>query len=216
MRFSILLCAVPALIFFLLPEKALSLISTQYATNASVALQLLMISAVGTTILAVATQMLNSVGRPVAGLVATAICSIIGLAASPFAIILWGLNGAALANLIAGVTGAMIGVAFLTWRGRLHTDFASLVIPVGVVTAAGAVGEYMITQGVNEYVAVTVSLLCLVGLALLVKTLTLGEIASMFRLALQTLDPILGIIRRDGKSLRRDSLVAPEAEKKTG
>ncbi len=215
MRFSILLCAVPSLVFFLVPAKALSLISSQYAANASVALQLLMISAVGTTILAVATQMLNSVGRPVAGLVATGLCSIIGLAASPFAIILWGLNGAAMANLTAGVTGAVIGVAFLSWRGHLHTDFASLITPLGVVTAAGVLGEYIVLQGVNQYIAVAISFLVLVGLSLLVKTLTVGEIMSMFKLAFQTLDPILGVIRRNGKTVRPESLTTVEEEKRT-
>ncbi len=215
MRFSILLCAVPSLIFLLLPDKALSLISSEYAANTSVALQLLMVSAIGTVILTTATQMLNSVGRPATALVATALCSLICLVASPFTIIIWGLNGAAIANLISGIAGVIIGVALLSWRGRLHTEFASLITPVGVVTTAALVGELILTRGLNGYLAVTMSFIVLLGLALLLRTITAGELVSMFKLGLQTLSPLRGVLHREDNPVELEIPIKVE-EKKTG
>src|SRR6267143_1557398 len=195
-RSSILLASVPSLVFFLAPGVALTLISSEYATNASSALQILMVSAIGTVILGTCTQMMNSIGRPLTALNVTAASSVIGLAASLVTIPLWGVEGAAVASLVSGVAGAILGVTFLSWGGRLKTEIAALAMPLIAVTLAASVGELVIVRGLSPYLAVGVSLLVLLTLSLILKALTVTEIGSMVKLAIQTVSPIISLRRR--------------------
>jgi len=159
-----------------------------------------MVSAIGTVILGTCTQMMNSIGRPLTALNVTAASSVIGLAASVFTIPLWGVEGAAAAGLVSGVAGAILGVIFLSWSGRLKTEFAALAMPLVAVTLAASVGELVIVRGLSPYLAVGVSLLVLLTLSLVLKALTFAEISSMVKLALRTVSPIISF-RRQGRDL---------------
>jgi stage V sporulation protein B len=196
-RSSILLASAPALVFMLAPSAALSLISPEYATNASSALQILMISAIGTVILGTCTQMMNSIGRPMTALYVTAASSVVGLVTCVVTIPLWGVDGAAAASVVSGVAGAILGVTFLSWRGHLKTELAALAAPLVAVTLAASVGEVVVVRGLSPFLAVGVSLLVLLTLSLILKALTVTEISSMMRLAIQTVSPIMSWKRRE-------------------
>jgi stage V sporulation protein B len=196
-RSSILLASAPALVFMLAPSAALTLISSEYATNASSALQILMVSAIGTVILGTCTQMMNSIGRPMTALYVTAASSVVGLAACVVTIPLWGVDGAAAASVVSGLAGAIFGVTFLSWRGHLKTELAALAAPLVAVTLAASVGEVVVVRGLSPFLAVGVSLLVLLTLSLILKALTVTEISSMMRLAIQTVSPIMSWKRRE-------------------
>jgi len=213
-RSSILLASVPSLVFFLAPGVALTLISSEYATNASSALQILMVSAIGTVILGTCTQMMNSIGRPLTALYVTAASSLVGLAASVVTIPLWGVEGAAAASLVSGVAGAILGVTFLSWGGRLKTEVAALAMPLIAVTLAASVGELVIVRGLSPYLAVGVSLLVLLTLSLILKALTVTEIGSMVKLAIQTVNPIMPW-RRRGSDLPLRPVASEEEQNPT-
>jgi stage V sporulation protein B len=209
-RSSILLASAPALVFMLAPSAALSLISSEYATNASSALQILMVSAIGTVILGTCTQMMNSIGRPMTALYVTAASSVVGLVACVVTIPLWGVDGAAAASVVSGVAGAILGVTFLSWRGHLKTELAALAAPLIAVTLAASVGEVVVVRGLSPFLAVGVSLLVLLTLSLILKALTVTEISSMVKLAIQTVSPIISWTRRESDIPLRN--VAAEEE----
>lgn len=209
-RSSILLASAPALVFLLAPSAALTLISSEYATNASAALQILMVSAIGTVILGTCTQMMNSIGRPRTALYVTAASSVVGLAASVVTIPLWGVDGAAAASVVSGVAGAILGLAFLSWRGSLKTELAALAAPLIAVTLAASVGEVVVVRGLSPFLAVGVSLVVLLTLSLVLKALTVTEISSMVKLAIQVVSPIMSWRRRESDLPLRN--VASEEE----
>ncbi len=214
-RSSILLASFPSLVFFLAPGVALTLISPEYATNASSALQILMVSAIGTVILGTCTQMMNSIGRPLTALYVTAASSVVGLAASVVTIPMWGVEGAAAASVVSGVAGAILGVSFLSWRGRLKTEFAALAAPLVAVTLAASVGEVVVVRGLSPYLAVGVSLLVLLSLSLILKALTVTEISSMLKLAIQTVSPIMSSWKRRESDLPLRNIASEDEQNPT-
>jgi len=173
-----------------------------------------MVSAIGTVILGTCTQMMNSIGRPLTALYVTAASSLVGLAASVVTIPLWGVEGAAAASLVSGVAGAILGVTFLSWGGRLKTEVAALAMPLIAVTLAASVGELVIVRGLSPYLAVGVSLLVLLTLSLILKALTVTEIGSMVKLAIQTVNPIMPW-RRRGSDLPLRPVASEEEQNPT-
>ncbi len=117
-RTAILLSSVPALVFFLLPERVLGLISPAYS-SASLALQILVVSAFGSVIFQVSISALNGLNRPLSALWATGLGAILGIGASLVLIPRWGVPGAAAGNLVDGLASGAIAVAVLSARGSV-------------------------------------------------------------------------------------------------
>src|SRR2546427_2784103 len=87
-------------------------------------------------------------------------------------------------------------------------------MPLIAVTLAASVGELVIVRGLSPYLAVGVSLLVLLTLSLILKALTVTEIGSMVKLAIQTVSPIMSW-RRRGSDLPLRPVASEEEQNPT-
>ena len=184
LKTSILLSSVPAVILFLIPGRILTLVSPTYAQEASLGLQLLMLSTVGSVVFAIVIPVLNGLNRPITALISTSASSLLALAVGLVTIPLWGVEGAAFSNLVAGFSGAAIAAGMLAYRGPVELQHGAILRPVVSLASALGVGELLISRGVHPYVSVAVSLLILLLVSLMVRALRISEIGYIVRLTM--------------------------------
>jgi len=187
-RSAILLVSAPILVFFLIPDQVLGLISPEYSA-ASFSLQILAISSLGSIVFGIATSTLNGLNRPVSALFATGAGASVGIASSVIMIPVFGLAGAAAGSLVDGIIGATVAVGLLSTRGTVSIHAGFLVKPLMCLGGAIGVGELAIFAGVNVLAAVFLALVALLGISLALRILTLSEIGSLIVLTLQKVRP---------------------------
>lgn len=199
-RSALLLVSAPILVFFLIPDQVLGLISSEYSI-ASLPMQILVISSLGSIVFGVATSALNGLNRPVSALFATGAGASLGIATTvilipglsiPGTFIMipaFGLPGAAAGSLIEGIIGATIAVRLLSVKGPASLQVGSVVKPLLCLGCGIALGELTIFAGVNVLAAVILALVTLLGSALALRILKLSEIWSLISLTLQKVRP---------------------------
>ncbi len=187
-RSAILLVSAPILVFFLVPNQVLELIRSEY-TAASTALQILAISSLGSIVLATTTAVLNGMNRPFNALLATGIGAVVSIGLSAAMIPMWGISGAAVGVLVGGLAGAAISVSMLSLRESIPTQLSSVLKPSLALTSAIVVGELLIRIGIQAYFSVAVSLVALLGVAVVIGGLTPSELTSVIKLAIQKVKP---------------------------
>jgi O-antigen/teichoic acid export membrane protein len=186
LRLSLLFGGFIYIVMLITPESVLHIISKDY-TQASSALQILVVYSIVSSIAMVIISVLNGANRADEVAKSYVSASIVTVALSVALIPMLSLVGAALAMLIGGVVNLSMSLYALKKKEQISLSPSSIMRPMVPVAAALVIGVSIMQFTEHHLIAVGVALLTYVGAAAMYRTISSNELGALTRLALNVL-----------------------------